>query len=174
LRSEDPLFAFEELAFGSLGGVRIGGYAIRWNGDEARPLVVHGHGYGGGDFEPRWGWARAGMNVVGVEVRGYGRSRAALPGLPSPHGYVLTGIGSPEEYVLRGAVCDYARAVEVGKGILGPLVSRTVLHGASLAGGLAVMAEAVWGWAIFSSRRWRGSGWRRGGGAWAGGGRGGG
>jgi cephalosporin-C deacetylase len=143
LRSEDPLFAFEELAFGSLGGVRIGGYAIRWNGDEARPLVVHGHGYGGGDFEPRWGWAKAGMNVVGVEVRGYGRSRAALPG--SPHGYVLTGIGSPEEHVLRGAVCDYARAVEVGKGILGPLVSRTVLHGASFAGGLAVMVEAVWG-----------------------------
>lgn len=145
LRSEDPLFGFEEIEFGSLGGVRIGGYAIRWKGDEARPLVVHGHGYGGGDFGPRWGWARAGLNVVGVEVRGYGRSRAALPGSPSPHGYVLTGTGSPEEHVLRGAVCDYARAVEVGKEVVGPLVSRTVLHGASFAGGLAVMAEAVWG-----------------------------
>jgi cephalosporin-C deacetylase-like acetyl esterase len=58
-------------------------------------------------------------------------------------GYVLTGIASPEEYVLRGAVCDYMRAVEVGREILGPLVSRTVLNGTSFAGGLAVMAQSV-------------------------------
>jgi cephalosporin-C deacetylase len=89
-----------------------------------------------------WRWAEAGVNVVGVEARGYGRSREALPA-PSRWGYVLTGIESPEEYVLRGAVCDYMRAVDVGREILGPLVSRVVLNGTSFAGGLAVMAQSV-------------------------------
>lgn len=81
-----------------------------------------------------WHWAEAGVNVVGVEARGYGRSRDALPS-PSRWGYVITGIESPEEYVLRGAVCDYMRAVEAGREVLGPLVSRTVLNGTSFAGG---------------------------------------
>lgn len=132
---------FERLSFGSLGGVRISGYAIRWREAVQRPLVVHGHGYGG-DFEHMWHWAESGVNVLGVEVRGYGHSREALP-QRSSWGYVLTGIGSPEEHVLRGAVCDYARAVEVGRELLGSRTSRTVLHGTSFAGGLAVMAEAL-------------------------------
>jgi cephalosporin-C deacetylase len=142
-RSLDPALLFERLVFGSLGGVRISGYALRWKDDIERPLVVHGHGYGGGlDF--KWHWAEKGVNVLGVQVRGYGDSRDALP-TQSPWGYVLTGIESPEEYVLRGAVCDYARTVEVGKELLGTHASRIVLSGASFAGGLAVMAEAILG-----------------------------
>ena len=141
LEAEDPALVFERLAFDSLGGARVSGYAIRWQDEVPRPLVVHSHGYEG-KLSPMWRWARAGVNVIGMEARGYGRSRGALPS-PSPWGYVLTGIGSPEEHVLRGAVCDYMRAVEVGKEIMGPLASRTVLNGASFAGGLAVMAEAV-------------------------------
>jgi cephalosporin-C deacetylase len=139
--SEDPALVFERLAFDSLGGARVSGYAIRWKDNIPRPLVVHSHGYDG-ELDPKWRWARAGVNVVGVEARGYGSSKDALPS-PSPWGYVLTGIESPEEHVLRGAVCDYMRAVEVGKEIMGPLVSRTVLSGASFAGGLALMAESV-------------------------------
>lgn len=141
LDSEDPALAFEGLTFDSLGRARVSGYAIRWKDDAPRPLVVHSHGYGG-EFDPAWHWARAGVNVVGVQARGYGRSTDALPS-PSSWGYVLTGIESPESHVLRGAVCDYMRAVEVGGEILGASVSRTVLHGASFAGGLAVMAESV-------------------------------
>jgi cephalosporin-C deacetylase len=141
LESEDPALGFERLDFDSLGGVRVSGYAIRWKDGAPRPLVVDSHGYEGG-LEPKWHWARAGVNVVGVEARGYGRSKGALPS-PSPWGYVLTGIESPEEHVLRGAVCDYVRAVEVGREILGASVLRTVLHGASFAGGLAVMAESI-------------------------------
>lgn len=141
LGSEDPALEFERLSFASLGGARVSGYAIRWKDDVPRPLVVHSHGYGGG-LEPMWHWARMGLNVLGVEARGYGRSRDALPSL-SPWGYVLTGIESPETHVLRGAVCDYMRAVEVGKEILDPFVSRTVLNGTSFAGGLAVMAESI-------------------------------
>jgi cephalosporin-C deacetylase len=141
LGSEDSALEFERLAFDSLGGTRISGYAIRWKDAVPRPLVVHSHGYDG-ELDPMWHWARAGVNVIGVQTRGYGRSKGALPSL-SPWGYVLTGIESPEEHVLRGAVCDYMRAVEVGREIMDSLVSRTILNGASFAGGLAVMAEAV-------------------------------
>jgi cephalosporin-C deacetylase len=141
LESEVPALGFERLDFDSLGGVRVSGYAIRWKDGAPRPLVVDSHGYEG-ELEPKWHWARAGVNVVGVEARGYGRSKGALPSR-SPWGYVLTGIESPEEHVLRGAVCDYVRAVEVGREILGASVLRTVLHGASFAGGLAVMAESI-------------------------------
>jgi cephalosporin-C deacetylase len=141
LDSEDPAFGFERLSFGSLGGARVSGYAIFWKDNDPRPLVVHSHGYGGG-LDPMWRWARAGVNVVGVEARGYGRSEDALS-RRSRWGYVLTGIESPESYVLRGAVCDYMRAVEVGREMLGPSVSRTVLNGTSFAGGLAVMAQGV-------------------------------
>jgi cephalosporin-C deacetylase len=133
----------ERLAFASLGNARIHGYLLRWADDAPRPLVVHGHGYGGRST-PRWRWARAGLNVVGVDVRGWGRSRAALPS-PSRWGWVLTGIESPERHALRGAVCDYLRAVRVGRELLGTAVARTVLEGTSFAGGLALMAEALVG-----------------------------
>ncbi|HEX2182935.1 MAG TPA: acetylxylan esterase, partial [Rubrobacteraceae bacterium] len=138
---QNAALGFERLTFASLGEARVSGYAIRWKDDVPRPLVVHSHGYDGG-LDPMWRWAEAGVNVVGVEARGFGRSRDALPA-PSRWGYALTGIESPEVYVLRGAVCDYMRAVEVGGEILGPLVSRTVLNGTSFAGGLAVMAQSV-------------------------------
>ena len=131
------------LSFASLGGVVIHGYLLRWEDREPRPLVVHGHGYGG-QVSPRWSWARAGLNVVGVDVRGWGRSRAALPS-PSRWGWVLSGRESPERSVLRGAVCDYLRAVQVGRQLLGEATTRIVLEGTSLAGGLALMAEALAG-----------------------------
>jgi cephalosporin-C deacetylase len=54
-------------------------------------------------------------------------------------------VESPERHVLRGAVCDYLRAVAVGRELLGLAVARTVLEGTSLAGGLALMAEALAG-----------------------------
>ena len=107
----------QRLSFASLGGVAIHGYLLRWEDGEPRPLVVHGHGYGG-QVTPRWSWVRAGLNVVGVDVRGWGRSRAALSS-PSRWGWVLSGRESPERSVLRGAVCDYLRAVQVGRQLLG-------------------------------------------------------
>jgi cephalosporin-C deacetylase len=131
----------EWLSFASLGGARIHGYLLRWTDGAPRPLVVHGHGYGSRST-PRWRWARAGLQVVGVDVRGWGRSRAALPSR-SRWGWVLTGIESPERHALRGAVCDYLRAVQVGRELLGTAVARTVLEGTSFAGALALMAEAL-------------------------------
>ena len=39
--------ALERIAFASLGNARIHGYLLRWADGAPRPLVVHGHGYGG-------------------------------------------------------------------------------------------------------------------------------
>jgi cephalosporin-C deacetylase len=108
----------------------------------SRPLVVHAHGYGS-RCEIQWGWARAGLDVLGVDIRGFGRSRDALPDR-SDGGYVLTGIGSPETSVLRGAACDYLRAARIGRA-LRPRAPRTVLYGRSFGGGLALMAEGAAG-----------------------------
>ncbi|MGF1472442.1 MAG: acetylxylan esterase [Rubrobacteraceae bacterium] len=131
----------ENISFASLRDARIHGYLLRWDDDEERPLVIHSHGYNS-QAEVRWSWAARGINVLGIDVRGFGRSRAALEA-PSRWGFMLTGRESPETYVLRGAVCDLMRAVEVGQSILGPRVERLVIHGVSFGGALALMSEAV-------------------------------
>lgn len=158
--TEGDDLCLENLSFSSFGGERISGYLIRWADELKRPLVVHSHGYDG-RFEPLWSWARMGLNVIGVQVRGYGNSYRALPSR-SPWGYVLTGIDSPQEHVLRGAVCDYLRAAEVGKSLLEPYTSRTILQGTSFAGGLAVMAEAIAEIADFLSLAVPSLGWAQG------------
>ena len=125
----------------SLGGKRITAYLLHWEDARPRPLVVYTHGYGS-QVEEAWGWARRGLHVVGVDIRGFGRSRAA--GEPfSPHGHVLTGIDSPAASILGGAVCDFVRAHEWARHRLGARVLRTVFHGHSFGGALAVMAAAV-------------------------------
>lgn len=127
------------LEFTSWDGVRVRGYAI--SGPGARPLMVHSHGYGS-QCEPMWHWAQQGMNVLGVDIRGFGRSADALP-RQSRAGYVVTGIQSPETSILRAAVCDYAQAIRAGRAIFADRGTRLVSHGISFAGGLALMAEAV-------------------------------
>lgn len=131
----------EWLTFASLNGVRLHGYALHWTDARPRPLVIHAHGYGG-QTVPMTAWARQGLDVVGVDIRGFGRSLEALTAR-SPWGWILSGSETPETSVLRGAVCDYLRTVEVGRQLVAPAPTRTVLHGQSLAGGLALMAEAA-------------------------------
>jgi cephalosporin-C deacetylase-like acetyl esterase len=128
------------VSFRSLGGHRIHGYAITWADRTPRPLIVHSHGYRS-QAEPRLEWVRAGCHVLGFDVRGFGRSVEAVPA-PSSAGWLLTGANRPETSVLRGAVCDYVRATEVAAA-WGVSTLRAVSHGVSLAGGLALMAEAV-------------------------------
>jgi cephalosporin-C deacetylase-like acetyl esterase len=130
-----------DLSFLSLGNQRIQGYSLQWQDSEPRPLIVHAHGYMS-QTEVRWDWAQQGFNIVGVDIRGFGRSRSALPEF-SKWGYVLTGIESPEQSVLRGAVCDYIQAVRVAQDIFQEKISSLVLQGTSFAGGLALMAEYV-------------------------------
>ncbi len=139
--TSDADFGLYHLSFKSLGGVDIHGYMLQWKDDKPRPLVVHSHGYQG-QAEVQWSWARTGVHVLGVDIRGFGRSAKALPD-PSSWGYILTGYESPESYVLRGAVCDYIRAVQVGRTLLNGRIQRMVIHGVSFAGALALMAEAL-------------------------------
>ncbi len=129
----------EHLEFASLGGVRVRGYVL--SHDEPCPTIVHSHGYGS-QCEIRWDWAQQGVNVLGVDIRGFGMSTDAI-GERSRSGYVLTGIQSPETSILRGAVCDYARAIQLAQELLGERTTRLVAHGISFAGGLALMAEAL-------------------------------
>lgn len=140
-QTESPQIEGERATFTSFGGARVRGYLLRWKDAQPRPLVLHSHGYNS-QCVPQWEWARAGMNVFGVDIRGFGLSERALP-QRSRWGYMLTGIESPESYVLRGAICDYIQAIRIGRTLLGRQVSRIVIHGTSFAGGLALMAEAV-------------------------------
>ena len=137
-----PSLELSQLTFHSLGGVEITGYSLGWLDDAPRPLVVHSHGYGS-QCDIRWKWAEAGYNVVGIDIRGFGRSAAAVPA-PSRWGYVLTGIESPETSVLRGAVCDYGRTMQLARDLFVGQTARHLTYGFSFAGGLALMAEALW------------------------------
>ena len=138
-----PFLELSTLKFRSLGGVEISGYSIAGKEEQPRPLIVHSHGYGS-RCDIQWKWAEQGFNVVGIDVRGFGRSAAAVPIL-SRWGYVLTGIASPETSVLRGAVCDYLRAMQIARDLFTGRTSRRVTYGFSFGGGLALMAEALGG-----------------------------
>jgi cephalosporin-C deacetylase len=139
----DPELTLERISFASIGAVRVSGYLLRWNDRATRPLVFHSHGYGGRS-DVRWDWARRGVSVCGVDIRGHGRSRRALPD-PSPWGYILTGIESPEKSVLRGAVCDYMQAVRAVVPLFEGTTERIVLEGRSFAGALALMSASLLG-----------------------------
>ena len=133
----------EIVSFVSLGHARVSAYFLQWEDDKQRPLVIYSHGYGG-QCRPRWDWARQGVNVLGVDIRGFGISVDALAH-PSRWGYVLTGIDTPETSVIRLAVCDYMQAARVGRLLTVDRCNRTVFEGVSFAGGLALMSQAVSG-----------------------------
>ncbi|MGI9378200.1 MAG: acetylxylan esterase [Methyloligellaceae bacterium] len=138
---QDKELKLEKISFQSLWGSRIFGYFLYSNEQESRPLVVHSHGYLS-QCDVQWAWARMGVDVMGVDIRGFGLSLEAVSN-PSPYGWILTGWRSPESHILRGAICDLVRAIDQGRDVLAPNARRLVLHGASFAGGLALMAEAL-------------------------------
>ena len=142
-RSKRRPLELSRLIFRSLGGVEVTGYSIGWQDDEPRPLVVHSHGYCS-RCELRWNWAKAGYNVAGIDIRGFGRSAAAAPA-QFRWGYVLTGIASPETSILRGAVCDYLRTMQIARDLFRGRTTRKLAYGFSFSGGIALMAEALFG-----------------------------
>ncbi len=131
------------ISFRSLGQARISAYALQWTDDRPRPLVIYSHGYGC-QCAPRWDWAARGVNLLGVDIRGFGLSEHALP-QRSRWGYVLTGIETPETSVLRLAVSDFLQTARVGQMLCAGRTSRTLFHGISFGGGLALMAQAISG-----------------------------
>lgn len=126
----------------SLDGRRIGG-PVTFPPEVKGPQWVYGHGYG--SVQQGCAWqdriAAAGFIAVGVDARGYHRSR--LPHDPEVPGWAIHGIASKETYILRGAVADTIRAVQVARSLAGADPKRTVLAGGSFSGGLATLA-APW------------------------------
>ena len=107
-----------------------------------RPLVITTHGYNSQCnpvLEARHTVA-CDADLFCFDVRGFGLSRASCP--VDPDGYVLTGLTDPHQSILRGAVCDYVRAAEVGR-LLGAGDGGLVFHGRSFGGSLALVAQAV-------------------------------
>ena len=107
--------------FRSLGGRHVQGFLITPDESQPeavpgarRPLVVSTHGYNSQSnpvLDARH-TAAAGADLFCFDVRGFGLSR---PGCPTDAGgWVLTGLADPETSILRGAVCDFVRAAEVG------------------------------------------------------------
>ena len=129
------------IEFDSLQNISVTAYTLFWNDNRPRPLLVYTHGYEG-QCEVMTDWARHGINIIGVDLRGMGRSKASLADL-SPLGYVLTGIESPQQSILRGAVCDFIRASEIARHILSINISRTIFHGHSFGGAISLMAAAL-------------------------------
>ena len=129
------------LSYQSLGGAVIQAYFLSWDAHPQRPLVIHTHGYVG-QCDEMWQWAERGLHVFGFDIRGMGRSRAALPDI-SAHGYILTEIESQAHSILRGDVCDYVRAHEVARDLLVGQPERIIFYGHSFAGALSLMAAAI-------------------------------
>ena len=133
------------IRFASLGGADIQGFFIGPEADTGgrrRPLVVTTHGYNSQSnpvVDARH-VAASGAELLCFDVRGFGLSRAACA--VDPGGYILTGIEDARKSILRGAVCDYIRAAEVGA-LLQAGGGGTVFHGRSFGGALAIMAQAV-------------------------------
>lgn len=129
------------IEFDSLHNIAVTAYTLFWNDDRPRPLLVYTHGYGG-QCDVMTHWARQGINVIGVDLRGMGRSKASVSDL-SPLGYVLTGIESAQQSILRGAVCDFIRASEIASHMLSVDSRRTIFHGHSFGGAISLISAAL-------------------------------
>lgn len=139
-KSDDGV-CLQDVAFRSFGGAIIHAYLLTPKFIENGPLIVYTHGYMG-RCEVVWKWARQGASVLGIDVRGFGYSRNALP-MPSPYGYVLTGIESEATSVLRGAICDFIRGAHVANELLQNRQQSTVYYGRSFGGALAAISAAL-------------------------------
>ncbi|MEM7283741.1 MAG: alpha/beta fold hydrolase [Pseudomonadota bacterium] len=127
---------FTEIAFTSLDNVKILGYLIRQ--PNTAPLIVHTHGYND-QYCVMDEWAAKGFHVMGLDLRGFGRSEFPV----HEDGYVLTGLESQHSSILRGAVCDLIQALEASRTLFGDAITKTVLYGFSFGGAMATMAGAL-------------------------------
>lgn len=133
------------IRFASLDGGNIQGFFIAreaTDGGGGRPLIVTTHGYNSHSnpvLDARHATA-SGADLLCFDVRGFGLSKAACT--IDSAGYILTGLADPRTSILRGAVCDYVRAAEVGMHLQAG-TGGMVYHGRSFGGALAIMAQGV-------------------------------
>ena len=128
-----------QLTFVSQHKATIQGYALIWDKSSA-PLVLHTNGYNS-HVEVQHEWAKRGVNVIGFDTRGFGRSKEGIE-LHSD-GHILTGYESPQTSILGACVCDYIQAHQAAKSLLKKKISKTLYYGFSFAGAMAIQAAAI-------------------------------
>lgn len=138
--TDDGLLLYK-LNFRSFDNALIHAYFLTQQSNENAPLIIYTHGYMG-QCEVIWDWARKGVSVFGVDLRGFGESKHAVSNL-SQHGYIITGIQSEETSILRGAICDYIRAAQVARELSQDKQKMTIFYGKSFGGALASIAAAL-------------------------------
>ncbi|WP_203961011.1 acetylxylan esterase [Actinocatenispora thailandica] len=127
------------VTFSSVGGVRLGGWAVLPDERPARHGFVVGHGYGGRAA------ARSPLPLpcsaaIQPCVRGL-PDRGRTPGIPDTTAeHVLHGIEAPETYVIGGCVADLWCAATALRQLVPELTERLGYLGESLGGGLGALA----------------------------------
>jgi pimeloyl-ACP methyl ester carboxylesterase len=125
---------YDDLEFDSAGtrlhGWHFGGAGDTLAGDRGRPVVVMAHGFGGtkdsGLAPFADGLAKAGLDVLAFDYRGFGSSQ-----------------GEPRQQVrIADQVDDYRAAMSAAARLPGVDPGRIVLWGVSLAGGHVLSAAA--------------------------------
>lgn len=125
--------------FGSLGGVRLGGWlAVPRDGRVERGFVF-GHGYGGRE-EPETVLPAPRSAAFFPVARGLG-SRSLLPDIPSAADeHVLHGIASRETYVHGGCAADVWCAATALLELVPETAGRLDYVGGSFGGGIGALA----------------------------------
>ncbi len=125
--------------FGSLGGVRIGGWLVVPSDGRVERGFVVGHGYGGREEpDPRLPAPRSA--AIFPVARGLG-SASELPGIPAAaQEHVLHGIADRETYVHAGCAADVWSAATALLQLVPQAAGRLDYCGGSFGGGIGALA----------------------------------
>ncbi|WP_129668999.1 acetylxylan esterase [Phytoactinopolyspora endophytica] len=128
-----------EVTFTSLGGIRIGGWAVFPTDGVAERAVVISHGYGGRS-EPDLAMVPDGAAAIFPVARGL-PTRSLMSGVPERGaGHVLVGIESPDTYIHGGCAADVWCAASALFEILPERPANLGYIGASFGGGIGALA----------------------------------
>ncbi|MDA1127546.1 MAG: acetylxylan esterase [Chloroflexi bacterium] len=140
LRSNDDAHVFD-VTYLSLGGLEVSAwYSVPTQGDGPFPAILNLPGY---KSEPpvRRDWAKKGVAVLSVSVRGKLRSSAEFnPGYP---GLLTSGLESKENYGYRGVISDCVRGVDFLRSRPEIDPERIYACGSSQGGGLTLITSAL-------------------------------
>lgn len=126
--------------FESLGGVRIGGRLIEGEGGRGGVVLLHGYS-AREDLDNRTPYARAGLSVLKLRVRGFPGSQLDTgPLCDAPGGWIAHKLDDSEQATLIGGVADVVLAARALRAHIGG--APVGVRGDSLGGGLAVLAAA--------------------------------
>jgi len=130
---------YSRVEYLSLHATKIQGFSCIWH-DKSRPLIIFTNGYNG-QYHEQLAWAKAGINVLGFDTRGFGRSAPYTH--VSSDGYIMTDIQTPQKSILRGAVCDFIQTAKLAEELMPFPASRVVFYGFSFSAAMAIQAAAV-------------------------------